>query len=174
MMNLSEEEFGRATGTLEDMAMIIEWDANGGNVNFQVKYYHTGLGVNSGYSSLVASGNSSLTGQTIIYTFGQGNYNYGSNPKKINDTADWSMGELELLEFHILNLNTSAGTMRIKNIYFKFLNQAVYNIEKSSIPITRQTGERSVKIRKPSIIDLLSTSSVFAKLKGQIIDSDML
>jgi hypothetical protein len=176
---------GFLNGVMNDAALIIEWDANGGNVDFQVKLFHVPL---NKYHSLVASGNSALTGQTINYYFGQGNYDYGSNPCKYQDTADWNMSELEEVEFHIFNLSSSAGEMRIKNIYFQIQNTTVY--EKYALTMA---GKRS------GILDLEFTgiqkgnasytvygkkirynqrdaggNNALAYMKGQIIDSDML
>lgn len=173
--DLSESDVGQNTGIEEDAVLIIEWDTAGGSVDFEIKYYHPNMGVNSGYSSLVASGTRNGTGFTDTYGFGQGNYNYGSNPKKYDDTAAWSWEELKVLEFHIINKNTSVGIMRIKNIYFQFDNLRMYEIENRGTFSWRDRpiGERGYpesKVKIP-IFDSMSSNPIFVNMQGYTYDT---
>lgn len=167
---LSDAQFGLFNGVRADTAFIVLWDANGGSVDFQIKYWHLELGV---YSSLVASATRSGTGYTETYAFGDGNYDYGSNPAKRDDVAHWTPNELEALELHILNLVTSAGSMRIKHIYFDFNNLTKYELSKLGITSLRDTasGSRNPRLAKrPEPINYIE-SNVYAYVKGMMFES---
>ena len=124
--DFSRNELGEFSGITAENSFVVMWDANGGNVDFQIKYYHPQMGVNSGYSSRIASASRSGTNYTEIYSFGDGNYDYGSNPKKWADTAEWDESELQVLHFDVLNQATSTGSMRVKHLYFHLQNIAAF------------------------------------------------
>lgn len=170
-LDLTTNELGEFTGVNADCALVVKWDASGGNVDSQVKYYHPQMGSNSGYSSWVASQSSSGVDNTINYYFGQGNYDYGANPKKWENTTQWKEDELQVLHFDILNLGTSVGTMRIKHIYFLFGNLNIYQIKRKPTQM-RLTHGRSLAVTqtKPEVFDSLSKDKIFAYTKGYMFD----
>ena len=167
--NLSDSEFGLFSGIDVENIMVILWDADGGNVNAQVKYWHLEYG--RYHPTLIASQSSSGLGNTINYYFGKGNEDFVSGQAKREDTGHWTPNELDALEFHIFNLATSVGTMRIKHIYFDFLNMTKYNTNQKKMT-SRESGERIYpqQTMKPKPTDLI-TENIFAYCKGYIFDN---
>jgi hypothetical protein len=172
-LQMSESTLGMFDGVLQHSIFNVLWDAAGGNVNYQVKYWHTEKG---GYSSLVASGSSASTGQEVNYYFGQGNYNYGSNPQKRDDTAHWTAGELSVLEFHILNLGTSTGTMNLKHLFFELSDLTKYDVslikvKKTYIYGTGETRTYTAYEKRKEPTELVNETNIYSYVKGYIYDS---
>lgn len=166
-------ELGEFSGVLNENILKVLWDSNGGNVNFQIKYYHPQMGVNSGYSSLVLSASRNGTGFTENYEFGEGNYNYALNPKKFGDYPGWDPQELQVIHFDILNLATSTGTMRIKHLYFQLDNLSIY-FTPQVVSAMRESGGRKYPGQssiKSVLKDYLSENKIFAYAKGYIYDN---
>lgn len=169
--NLSE--LGEFSGVLDENILKVLWDSYGGNVNFQIKYYHPQMGVNSGYSSLVLSASRSGIGYTENYEFGEGNYDYVSNPKKFGNYPGWDPQELQVIHFDILNLSTSTGEMRIKHLYFELNNLSIYFTPRT-VSALRETGGRMYEGQsriKAILKDYLTENKIFANVKGYIYDN---
>ena len=171
--DFSRNELGEFSGILGENILKVLWDANGGSVDLQIKYYHPQMGSNSGYSSLVLSATRSGTGYTENYEFGQGNYDYGSNPKKFTDTAEWDEEELQVLHFDILNLVTSAGSMRVKHLYFDLQNLSVYFTPKgASLLRDNASGGRGTpeQMARQKLRNYIDENEIYASVKGYIYD----
>lgn len=140
--NLTESELGILSTynypTNQDyIQMVVLYDTTDA-ANPIVKYYHPTMGVNSGYSPLSADpGSVNGTGLKIEYNFANGSgiendtagdnipTNWDADPKKHSPGVPWTIDELQQLQFHVQNKNTSTGNLRIKNIYFIFQYIAV-------------------------------------------------
>lgn len=174
--DISENDFGLHDGIYLNTKVVVEFDTDGGTVDFEMKYWHPKMGSTlDGYSSRVATGSVNGTNKTIDYYFGNGNYDYGVNPKKYRDSAEWEIQELNVLEFHIFNKNTSVGNMNIKNVYLQCSDNKIFGMMGgiSAREYAREwTGQRVYgKPPSPTLMDNLDENNVFAYLKGMLYES---
>lgn len=179
--DLSTNNFGMMDGVSANAKIYVFWDAVGGNVDAEVKIYHPNIETKSGYytreTTVSSSGNNNLTS----LAFGDGNFDYEDNPTKREDSASWSIEELQELQFHVMNTSTSAGTMRIRNVYFIFGSILIYQrLERVFITNDLLTlllgagGARSglpAKYTIQNILNSYGTGTVYAKVKGYMYDN---
>lgn len=76
---------------------------------------------------------------------GDGNYNYGSNPCKWEDTPQWAIEELQFIYFTVKNKNTSSAPIQIYNCYLRMSNITVF---------TKLNKTIQLNIPQPRIIKL--------------------
>ena len=190
---LTTNDIGILSDVLTEVTFNVLWDSfSGANVNARVKYYHSTMGVNSGYSPLVANQSSSGSDNLIEYYFGAGagiDTNWNTYKKKHTEGKPWSIEEIQELQFHIQNLGTSSTAMNIKNTYFRFQNIRMLILKEWGGNISMPFFDR--RLNSQSMIDGLkrmadknwidsknpikainaSTSNIFASAKGYIYDN---
>jgi hypothetical protein len=128
--NLSTSEMGINSGQRNDVSFNVVWSSDDANTqDIRVLYYHPDSiqGSIAGFSSLFTDDSTNGTIKTTNFFFGDGNYDYGTNPTKWIDTADWSIEELQRILYVIVNLNTSSTFIRIYNVYLKMDNIRVFD-----------------------------------------------
>jgi len=123
----SLSEVGSLSTGFHHCFLKVFWDANGGNVNLEIKMYHP---QKDKYYALDANIGQSGSGinYELYFEFGIGNQNWINYPAKYEDTPQWTLNELQEMEFQIINKSTSVGTAYIKNIILGFVFMNVYSI----------------------------------------------
>lgn len=183
--SLSQSELGVLGGwsTANDVGMYIEYDTTD-TAYPRVKYYHPTMGVNSGYSPLVAEpGAVNGTGLTINYYIGNGtgvNVDWSTYPKKHESGIPWTIDELQVLQFHIQNKATSTGNLRIKNIVFRLFNISVTGTDNKIIvtggdPLTQIIRSRTNYAQRAGLLPIKFTgtidTNIYAYCKGMMYES---